>query len=739
MSNLDIKFKRLTPFKRCVLQNFPFIEADFDALTNYGLLCKIVEYLNQVIASQNEVQGVTEEIVTAFNNLYDYVHDYFENLDVQEEINNKLDAMVEDGTLPDIVADYLNPKVKWTFNTVAEMQAFDHFEVGCFAQTLGYYAKGDGGESTYIITDTEPASYYETIDENLYAQLVVSDTINVKQLGAVGDGETDDSNAVDTALAYFGNNLGSITGVTGDVYKTTGDHFILSNTYINLNGSTLLGGRYLCDKDSICEAGYTGITNVKIFNGKCKGDIQFIFFHSTDITFDNIEFEDTNRIEHTMQIAGVKGLNILNCVWNGNGNADYSSVLPSIEAVQLELATSAGQPFWTDIQPDAVYDSIPCKNVVFDSCSFHKKASDQHYITAIGTHSHDVLTADLPANIRISNCIFDGWYRNAIHFMVVKNLTVENCTFIPRALQYGSVWVTAAIEIVSDAGNHSEAGGSSNIVIRNNTLISDADANDHHFARVVSEVSAYPVSHVLVQGNIYQCNSMDFMHFGNASDCNVGNNIIRSARYVVEKEKGMTLSNLNFSNNTIEKITYVPLHTDQTDTSSYYSVNNLNDNENIITKTIDDVSTNFNTSSYYCKCHLQSDTTFTDASEANIDFGNISNKLVELDSHDLKPNRMLRKIKVNGTLCVKGGTVTRVRVRVWDMVTSSYVEDISVRCAGETLSDWHTIEIPDFYLKDDILQPRSNNGPRYAIVTLITTSGSVVVKSWESEIRFSNW
>ena len=73
MSRLDIKFTRLTPFKRCVLQNFPFIEEDFDALTNYGLLCKIVEYLNKVIASQNEVQGVTEDIVTAFNNLYDYV------------------------------------------------------------------------------------------------------------------------------------------------------------------------------------------------------------------------------------------------------------------------------------------------------------------------------------------------------------------------------------------------------------------------------------------------------------------------------------------------------------------------------------------------------------------------------------------------------------------------------------------------------------------------------------------
>ena len=117
MSNLDIKFKRLSPFKRCVLQNFPFIEADFDALTNYGLLCKIVEYLNQVIASQNEVQGVTEELVTAFNNLYDYVNNYFDNLDVQEEINNKLDAMVESGELPEIIANYFDDKMKIIFPT----------------------------------------------------------------------------------------------------------------------------------------------------------------------------------------------------------------------------------------------------------------------------------------------------------------------------------------------------------------------------------------------------------------------------------------------------------------------------------------------------------------------------------------------------------------------------------------------------------------------------------------------
>ena len=43
------EYKGFGTFKMFVLQNFPFIAEDFDALTYYQMLCKIVEYLKDVI------------------------------------------------------------------------------------------------------------------------------------------------------------------------------------------------------------------------------------------------------------------------------------------------------------------------------------------------------------------------------------------------------------------------------------------------------------------------------------------------------------------------------------------------------------------------------------------------------------------------------------------------------------------------------------------------------------------
>lgn len=76
-----------------------------DSLSYYELLNKVVAKLNEVIEQSNEQTDAIRELQDLFTQLHDYVEHYFDNLDVQEEINHKLDVMVEDGTLNNILTN----------------------------------------------------------------------------------------------------------------------------------------------------------------------------------------------------------------------------------------------------------------------------------------------------------------------------------------------------------------------------------------------------------------------------------------------------------------------------------------------------------------------------------------------------------------------------------------------------------------------------------------------------------
>lgn len=136
------------------------------------------------------INDTVEEYIQKFNDLHDYVEDYFENLDVQEEINNKLDDMVEQGTLQEIITTYIQANVKWTFDTVSDMQSATNLVEGSYATTLGFYVIGDGGGATYKIKDSTDVTTNGmdkiAIGDNLYAELVIpnNDTISIRQLGA---------------------------------------------------------------------------------------------------------------------------------------------------------------------------------------------------------------------------------------------------------------------------------------------------------------------------------------------------------------------------------------------------------------------------------------------------------------------------------------------------------------------------------------------------------------------------
>lgn len=73
-----------------------------DSLSYYELLNKVVNYLNNVISDVSNVETNLDSLLNAYNQLQSYVNAYFDNLDVQNEINNKLDSMAESGELSQI-------------------------------------------------------------------------------------------------------------------------------------------------------------------------------------------------------------------------------------------------------------------------------------------------------------------------------------------------------------------------------------------------------------------------------------------------------------------------------------------------------------------------------------------------------------------------------------------------------------------------------------------------------------
>ena len=92
---MNKELEPLRPFKLWVLQNFPFIAEDFDALTNYEMMCKIVGKLNEVIELDNKQSESFNYLIEEFQKLKDYVDKYLIGLDdIKEQIqliNDTLD------------------------------------------------------------------------------------------------------------------------------------------------------------------------------------------------------------------------------------------------------------------------------------------------------------------------------------------------------------------------------------------------------------------------------------------------------------------------------------------------------------------------------------------------------------------------------------------------------------------------------------------------------------------------
>lgn len=199
----------LKPFRFWCQKVLPLVYDD--SLSYYELLCKIVDYLNKTMEDVNNFNTDMDNLYTAYSELQDYVNNYFSTLDVQEEINNKLDTMAEDGTLSNLIqpliSNILPPLV---VDSTTEMTNINR---------------------TYILKSNQHVYQYNTTSSSwVDTGIVYGETIGNVYTNYIQIAENVDLNDLTTFGAYYCEN--EISGILNKPFDT--DFILLCYTFGNV-------------------------------------------------------------------------------------------------------------------------------------------------------------------------------------------------------------------------------------------------------------------------------------------------------------------------------------------------------------------------------------------------------------------------------------------------------------------------------------------------------------------------
>lgn len=470
--------KPLNPFIVFCQKTIPLA---FDESMSYmEAIYALKAYLeNEIVPTVNTNAQAVSDLTNLVNQLQDYVEHYFDNLDVQEEINNKLDAMAEAGTLQEIITAYIQANVAWTFDTVADMKSATNLVAGSYAKTLGFYSLNDGGGAIYKISNTGTVNEANVIAVGeLFAHLVYGTSINVKQFGCYCDDTHDDSSALQTGL----NNMPNY--VTEVIFNNNTD-MLLSNV-IDL---TDISGIYFKFKGKIHRTS-SAYTNFCFRLTRCKNcKFEKSFIYSERDQEESAPSGHTRQSQYGSNIIGYilyqcYDVDFIDCKFNNTASDFFNQPISSED---LTISNNINIDGWVSTNSSHPLFMQYCENVHINNANVTPAQN-------MGGGDHHLYFSKSAKNVFVTNSIFtspDKYLGVSINFLNTgsnanydncpKNLVVSNCkfklyyAFLTLSFTSNAIIDNCEIDVLENTETHPMIALSKEPTMRftNNTMIGD--------------------------------------------------------------------------------------------------------------------------------------------------------------------------------------------------------------------------------------------------------------------------
>lgn len=204
----------------------------------------IISEVKKAIEGFKALSNKTDDFETTLNNALEYINNYFKNLDVQEEINIKLEEMKENGELADIIAAFL--KAPNYYLSVQSMVADTSITNNSVAITASYNTAANDGSCLYWIHTPKAYDFEIALSNNLYAYPCPMGIPTVREFGATSNKD------IETPLK----NLINYSTTTNNPCDISGPYQLKNPQYINK--------KYLANYNLTSDAGVVYTKNIDI-------------------------------------------------------------------------------------------------------------------------------------------------------------------------------------------------------------------------------------------------------------------------------------------------------------------------------------------------------------------------------------------------------------------------------------------------------------------------------------------